>query len=128
MVTGDRVMISRPASINPDDPSTTDQDPSLEDIIDLSLSMLEMAKAQDLPGLEEMEARRRPMISACFSRPVVAGNQEEVESIGAGIREIMSIDQAIIELSEKFRNETEKELCDISKGRRVVNAYGANAG
>ena len=82
--------------------------------------MREAAQAGRWEELVTLEEARRPLIESTFPPE---GPAESDPRIAEVLREIVAIDQHVMELGAQARDEAAVQLRGLSKGRRAVDAY-----
>ena len=92
----------------------------LADILDLSLAMLDRARAGDWEGLEAREAQRRGLVTECFREPAAAA---EAAAVADALQRILVVNQEITELAEAHRNALGASLQGFGTGRKAHKAY-----
>jgi len=69
-----------------------------------------------------LEAERRAILEQAF-----ATREPLTESLAAQVREILALDQVLMEASLRLRDQIGSELGELSRGRRGTEAYRATA-
>lgn len=92
----------------------------LEQLLALSLSMLEKAVEQSWDELCVLEARRRELLELFLLKPVAP---DCAAAIAAGIQTIMAIDRDIMTLSELKKLDLAQTLQTLDQGKKAVKAY-----
>lgn len=85
--------------------------------------MLVAAENKDWDGLVELEARRRPLIHACFDDRAAGA---EGELLAAAIHEVLEIDGTIMALAAAGRSEAAEAIQGLARGKRARQAYGGS--
>ncbi len=99
---------------------TTSRKDRLATILDMSLSMLDLARAQEWEQLERIEGERRGLVAECFRTPATP---EEAPGIADGIRRILDVNQEITALTEARRDELGKNIHSLGSAREARKAY-----
>ena len=94
-----------------------------EEILLLSRKMLEEINAEDWEAMLVLEGRRQKMLQAYFSEPV---SREEAERVADGIREMLDIDQSLMQKSRKMLETISGSLKNFKNGSSAVSAYQSN--
>ena len=97
-----------------------DRTRQLAEILDLSLAMLDQARAGDWERLLELEARRRDRVAECFREPAAV---EEAAAVADALRRILVVNQEITELGEAHRNTLGANLQSFGTARKARKAY-----
>jgi hypothetical protein len=92
----------------------------LEQLLALSLSMLEKAVAQSWDELCVLEARRRELLEPFLLTPVAP---DCAAAVAAGIKTIIAIDRDIMTLSELKKFDLAQTLQTLDQGKKAVKAY-----
>lgn len=96
----------------------------LRDIIEISQSMLVMARANQWERVASLEAERRQMVRDCFEQP--AGAQDAPEVAGA-IKEILRLNQQVAELGRGWKDQLGADIRVQNVARSASAAYLRNA-
>lgn len=89
-------------------------------ILNISAKMRQLAQELQWENLARLENRRQGLIKSFFSSPVAI---EDTEVIHEGIHRILDIDQQIISMGKKHREEIGGKLVDLRTHRKAVSAY-----
>ena len=92
----------------------------LESILDLSLAMLDSARAGDWDGLQTREAERRALVAECFREPATL---EEAPQVAAALRRILVVNDELAELTLARRNALGASLHGFGTARKAQKAY-----
>ena len=82
--------------------------------------MLQVAQAEDWHTLVSLEDSRKGLIAALFSPQYAAVGAPELAEV---IREMLSIDQQIIALSEAGRQQAANGMRQLQQAQRAMHAY-----
>ena len=93
----------------------------LAEILDLSLAMLDLARAGDWEGLEAREAERRGLVLECFREPAATA---EAAAVADALQRILVVNQEITELAEAHRTTLGASLQAFGTARKAQKAYG----
>ena len=94
---------------------------SFSDLLSLSERMLESAGRGDWDEVQALEARRRPLVEACFSLretpPDAAGMAEQM-------RRIIDLDRRLMAIAGRAREKAGAALGSMHRGRLATEVYG----
>lgn len=94
--------------------------PSLNVLLEMTRHMLQVAQAEDWQTLVSLEDARKDLIAALFSPQYAAVGAPELAEV---IREMLSIDQQIIALSEAGRQQAANGMRQLQQTHRAMQAY-----
>ena len=94
--------------------------PSLNALLEMTRHMLQVAQAEDWQTLVSLEDSRKDLIAALFSPQYAAVGAPELAEV---IREMLSIDQQIIALSEAGRQQAANGMRQLHQAHRAMHAY-----
>ncbi len=92
----------------------------LQQVIDLSQQMLEMAQGGKWEAVAELEVRRKQLVAVCFQHPT---NTQNAPEVAVSIREILSLNQQISDLVRGGREQLTGEIHSRNVGRAATAAY-----
>ncbi len=98
------------------------QEPSLEQVLEMTREMFDLANEGSWEKLLEIEAPRQQILASLFENtsPVEPSSPK-----GLQIRQIMDIDQKIQALANEAKSSVRDELLGINKIRNQAKAYQA---
>jgi hypothetical protein len=89
-------------------------------ILRISGKMRQLAQELQWMDLAQLEHTRQNLIKSFFSSPVAP---EDAELVSEGIYRIVDMDQQIISLSKRHREEISNKLVDFNAHKKAVSAY-----
>ena len=95
----------------------------LQNAIECSEIMLKDAEAGNWDKVFEIETRRSNLLKKLFSSPERENNVADMDD---KIREIIAINKKLEAITLKARDDAQKGIASISKGRQAVNLYAQN--
>lgn len=98
----------------------TDKTIDLQQLIDLSRTMLEKAREESWDDVFVLETERSELIRLFFSEPV---RQEYADTVAAGIQTIMAIDRDIMALGSLKKLDLAQALQALDQGKKAIKAY-----
>ena len=96
----------------------------LDEILALSASMLEAARAQDWVGVANLEVARDALLKAVFE----GTDRPAPETLTAVAQRLLESDRELIELGEQARGEFAAALGQMRQARRAQAAYSETGG
>lgn len=89
--------------------------------LQLSKAMRIAAGESEWERVVALEAERRPVIENAFTgKEDSSSSRRNAEQL---VREILELDRQVMQQAGKARDSAADELANLSRGRRVVNAY-----
>ncbi|RMG32854.1 MAG: flagellar protein FliT [Gammaproteobacteria bacterium] len=101
---------------------SADRQQLLEQALRQTHRMLALASEDAWREVVALEAERRAILEQAF-----ATREPLTESLAAQVREILALDQVLMEASLRLRDQIGSELGELSRGRRGTEAYRATA-
>ena len=98
-------------------------DQRLEQLLEQSKQIYDLAVAGEWEQAEELDVERKKLIKACFTPQA---NFHDPEKAASKVREIIELDNKVVELSEKARGELRGALNAFRRGRQATEAYQQN--
>ena len=92
----------------------------LDSILAQSRQMLVAAQEGDWEALTEWQNKRQERIRAFFR---IAPARSEADMISAQIREILSLNEQLVALANRRRQDLKDEIRGLAKGRKATKAY-----
>ena len=92
-------------------------------LLDISRHMLEAAACEDWERVHELEMLRSQLLVQYTAGSETGLSKEYVEG---SLREMLAINQAVLELSLKARAELQESLGTLHKGIKAGHAYRQN--
>ncbi|MBA1146974.1 flagellar protein FliT [Ectothiorhodospiraceae bacterium WFHF3C12] len=89
-------------------------------LLDLTREMLDLAKSGDWPLFAQRELRRQELSQALFATPVP---REAAPVVADCIRRVLDMDQELITLADKGREEAARAMKETQKGKQAADAY-----
>lgn len=90
------------------------------ELLDLTRSLLELAKAGDWVLLAAKEEERQRIARDLFATPVPP---EAAPTVADCVRQVLDIDQQLLALVEAGREEAAKAMQDVKAGHKAAAAY-----
>lgn len=90
----------------------------LEQALQLSQQMSELAESGDWDAVIELESQRRQLLEQTFATKAPID-----EALAKGIRRILELDKALVGKSLEIRDEVAAELSQFNRERKAVGAY-----
>lgn len=82
--------------------------------------MLDKAHESDWEQVASLDAERRILVDDCFSQ---ATAHQDAHLTAAAIREILQINQSILEIGQRAKNELGEQITTHATGKAALNAY-----
>lgn len=98
----------------------------IQEVLELSRSMLRFANAQDWDAFVQAEQKRRPLIERMFNP--APSTEESVAVLAEAIRTIQSLDEQTMSLGKAGLVELGKAMQQAGSGKQATRAYEANSG
>lgn len=92
----------------------------LDSILEMSLSMLDLARDGQWGALESLESRRRILVADCFREPAGA---EESDMMADYIGRLLDVNREISALTEAARDDIGSHVRTLGTGRQARQAY-----
>jgi septal ring factor EnvC (AmiA/AmiB activator) len=99
---------------------------NLDRIVELSASMLAVAREGDWEQVQELEQQRQSLLDQTF--PLDKDSISDADALTKQIQKISDIDKETMALMVKGRKEFSRLANKISSGRQAVNSYRDIAG
>lgn len=96
---------------------------TLDEILALSASMLELAHAQDWVAVANLEVTRNALLKAVFE----GTKHPSPEALQAVVRRVLASDRELIELGEQARARVAGDLVQCRQSRKAQSAYAENS-
>lgn len=97
-----------------------DNQPSFEQVVDLSHRMLAMAQAQDWEALQTLESERQPMLERAYAH---APKDRGSEWMRRTTETLLALNEQIVALTAKARENAADESIRMNRSRRATEAY-----
>ena len=97
-----------------------DKAQNLQQLLSISLTMLEKAREESWDEVFVLEAERTELIRLFFLEPV---QQNDVEAVAAAIQSLLAIDCDIIVLGSLKKLDLAQTLQHLDQGKKAVKAY-----
>jgi hypothetical protein len=97
-----------------------DKTKDLQQLISLSLTMLEKAREESWDDVFVLEAERSELIRLFFLDPI---QQADIATVATGIQSMMTIDQDTMALGVLNRFDLAQTLQTMEQGKKAVKAY-----
>jgi len=97
-----------------------DQAQLAERLLELTQEMLQLARAKDWPALAEREQQRHQLARDLFAQPVP---REHAPTVADCVRKVLDIDQELITLTEKGRDEAARAMQEVRTGQKARDTY-----
>lgn len=94
-----------------------------DEVLELSRRMLAAADRQDWESVHELEAQRTRLFEQYDAREQARSGKQAIES---ALREMLDINQRILELSLNARDELQKHFGTLNRGIKAEEAYRRN--
>ena len=105
--------------------STPDKKSKLTALLEASRHMLDCANAGDWESVDESHVQCHKLSKDIFSGPVSAS---ETVAVAAAIRELLSINESIVNLGGNAREVCLKNAGSLKHSRQAIREYTTNAG
>ncbi len=92
----------------------------VRELLDLTRTMLDLARAGDWALLAAKEDERQRLARDLFATPVPP---EAAPVVADCVRQVLSLDQELLQLTEAGREEAAKALKESQKGQQAAAAY-----
>jgi hypothetical protein len=97
---------------------------ALTGIIEISQRMLVLARQNQWGSVAELESERKLLVEACFKQPTP---EQDSPQVAAAIREVLRINQELVELGGRWRQFLGTEIHTHNQGRAAAAAYRSHA-
>lgn len=97
-----------------------DREQLARELLELTQSMLAHARAGEWADLAAKEDRRQRLARDLFATPVPA---EAASVVADCVRQVLDLDQELIQLTEAGREEAAKAVKNAQKGQQAASAY-----
>lgn len=95
----------------------------LDSILAQSRQMLVAAQEGDWKALTEWQSKRQERIRAFFS---ISPTKAEAEMVNTQIHEILSLNEQLVALANRKRQDLKDEVRGLAKGRKATKTYQQN--
>ena len=92
----------------------------LQQLLSISLTMLEKAREESWDEVFVLEAERTELIRLFFLEPV---QQNDVEAVAAAIQSLLAIDRDIMVLGSLKKLDLAQSRQHLDQGKKAVKAY-----
>ena len=87
--------------------------------------MMRVAEQEDWPRVTALESNRQGLIAAAFASPVPPA---DAAAVGAVISRIHALNQDLLSMGSRGRDQLAGALDNMAKGRRARSAYAGASG
>ena len=103
----------------------TDRQQQLGDLVESGRRMLECAGAGDWESVDALQEQCDALSKDVFAVPP---GKREAPAYAAAIRELLDINQAIVELGKNAREICMESVGSLKRSRKAIREYTTNAG
>lgn len=90
------------------------------ELLELTSSLLESARAGDWVALARGEQERQELARNLFSTPVPA---DAAPTVAECIRQVLALDTELLALTSAARDEAARAMQDVRQGQKALDAY-----
>ena len=101
----------------------TGRQQQLDDLLECSQSLLDLAHAGDWTAVSDQQGRYRELAEALFCSPVAADDAVAVDAV---IRDVLRTNRQILELGAVAKHACLDEMGEHRKRHKAVSEYAAN--
>lgn len=105
--------------MNKSDVQKYDVPSAINEILELSATMLDLAREQDWVGTANLEVARDALLKTIFE----GSDRPSPEALAAMIRNVLVSDRQLIELGKQARDSISAELAQMRQLHRARSAY-----
>lgn len=96
----------------------------LTDIIELTQTMLVMAREHEWERVALLEAERRVLVQDCFAHPT---REQDAPGVAAAIREILCLNEEVARCAGSWKEQIGADIHTQSVGRSAAAVYRSHA-